>query len=735
MSKLRKLFYSVIILGVLTGLGAAPATAISPGGLTWSQANSQASQVPAQAEIPESYELVAENSQFELYANRETLGFKVLDRRSGYIWHSNLDEKIDGDRLNKTWTAFANSAISIEFINQEVKENRASITAAEHTIAFEKTSLGFRAALTFTEPSITITVQVSLNEEGVSVEIPYDGIREENPEFRIAMMHVYPWFGAMRTESSGYMFIPDGSGSLIRFQAETKAQNPFYGRYYGDDLGMITGFPYDPFINQPYKISIPVIGMAHGDNENAYVAIVEKGASYGEFRAHPAGIITNFNFLYNTFVYNESYFQATNRSGSGITVLQPATNQFDIKINYRFLTGDTSNYVGMARSYQQYLVDRGDLHSAIPSSGEIGIRLEFLGGDYERVLFWNRTIPMTTVEQMGDILADLEVNNPEVIYYGWHPNGASGMPPKTFKLDDKLGSKSQLIEVKQQIEADGGRLYLYLDPQAAFIDESGYSTLADLAMSITSYNIISYNRNKVNFFRNLDALSGFYSALSSSVNEQLGAGLALDGFASNLYTDYKRGNVLDREDTIQKYQELLTNNASLTSFYLPNDYFFRFMQAYYDIPISDSGYIYTTDTVPFLQVVLAGYIPVYGTGLNFSSNLQEDLLRQADFGVWPSYFLTHDVTAKILDTGSNWIYTSSIGQWAGQVESTYAWLNNLLGPVKGEKVVSREELKRGVFATTYTNGKMIVVNYTYLPFAEGDIRVDARNAVLMEVKP
>ena len=728
MSKLQNSIYCVIVGFLFMVLVTSPAAAASPQNLILLQASRE--------DIPESYEFIAQNALFELYANRETLAFKVLDRRSGYVWHSNLDEKIDGDRLNKTWTAFAQSGISIEFIDQKAAETRASITNAEHLIDFEKTDQGFRAVLTFTEPAISITVILTLNEAGVSVEIPFEGIQEANPEYRIAMMHVYPFFGATRTDiTPGYMFIPDGSGSLIRFQAETKAQNPFYGPYYGDDLGMITGFPYDPTINRPYKISIPVIGMVHGENENGYIAIVEKGAAYGEFRAHPAGIITNFNYLYNTFLYNESYFQATNRAGAGVTVLQPATNHFDIKINFRFLTGSDSNYIGMARSYQQYLVDRGDLRKTVSKSDNIGIRLEFLGGDHERVLFWNRMVPMTTVSQISDILDMLDIYNPEVIYYGWQPSGASSMAPRSFKLDGKLGKKEQLATLVNDVKAQGGSFYLYLDPQAAIWDEPGYSRRVDLAMSITTYNVVSYNRNMINFFRNYAALSDYYGAISKSVSQEENIGFALDGFPYNLYSDFKRGNFLNREEAIHRYQEILAGTHTPTALYMPFDYFFRYMQAYYDIPISNSGYIYMTDTVPFLQAVFAGYVPVFGTGLNFSSNLQEDLLRHADFGVWPSFFLTYEPTAKILETSSNWIYTSSIDQWSGQIESTYRWLNALLGPVKGQSIVSREELSKGVFVTTYSSGKRIVVNYNEQAYAGDGIRVGARDAVLMEVNP
>jgi hypothetical protein len=687
-------------------------------------------------DIPESFELMAENADFQLYVDKASLAFKVVDKRSGYVWHSNLDEKAEGDRLNKTWTAFASSGISIDYLDPKAIENRASITNSNHSIDFKSIDQGFEALVNFLDIAISLRVIVRLEPKGVSVEIPFESIKEENPDYKLALLYVYPFLGATRGGSvPGYMFIPDGAGTLIRFSETTKAKNMFYGRYYGDDLGMITYLPFDPATNRPYKLSIPVIGMVHGEKQNAFIAVVEKGATYAKIHAHPSGIITNFNFLYNAFVYNESYFQATNRSGAGVTTIQPDTNAFDVKIQYRFLTEDESDYVGMAKSYQQYLIEKGALNKISDPNSDIGIRLEFLGSEKEKILFWNRVIPMTSISQMSDILDTLAVENPDVIYYGWQPLGASTMYPMKFKLESDLGTVDQLRSLIEKIAADGGNFYLYLDPQSALFEEKGYSSRYDLAMSITNNNLVAYNRFKVNYFFNYGALSERYSSLSSEVFSQLNAGLALDTIGSTIYSDFKNKNLLNREDAIKKYQELLAANEGKTAFYLPNDYMYGFMDAYYDIPLSSSGYIYTTDVVPFLQIVLAGYVPYYGTALNFSSNIGDDLLRHADFGVYPSFFLTQEVTAKLLNTESSWIYTSSYDQWGDEVERDYQWLNNLLAPVKGQTIVAREVLQQGVVATTYSNGKQILVNYNEVPFREGALVLESKDALIREATP
>ncbi|MCB8978511.1 MAG: hypothetical protein H6657_13895 [Ardenticatenaceae bacterium] len=745
MAKLLRIFPLAMIMGLLLGLAntprvvPAPAAKVAPAVPAAASSASNAAPYALTARlqtIPDSYELLAENQNFQLYANRETLAFKVVDKRSGYIWHSNLDEKAEEDRLNKTWTAFAQSGISIDYLDEKATDERASITNSEHTIDFQTNDQGFAATVHFLDPSITMVVNVTLEADGVRVEVPHDGIKEEDPAFKLGLLYVYPFFGAVRDDSiPGYMFIPDGAGTIVRFAAETKAQNMFYGRYYGTDLGMIGTLPYDPLVNRPYKLNMPVIGMVHQEKENAYIQVVEKGASYGEVHMHPAGVITNFSFMYNAFVYNQSYFQATNRSGAGVTTLQPTTNNFDVAIHYRFLTGDESDYVGMARSYQAYLIEKGMLPTVDQPDSNIGIRLEFLGGEKEKVLFWFRSIPMTTVAQMQTILAELDIQNPEVVYYGWQPGGATSMPPTSLRLDRKLGNVNALSDLADEITAVNGRLFLYLDPQAAILDEKGYSLRYDLAMAITNVNLVGFNRNKVNYYLNDEALNGRYTDLSEDLATELNAGWALDGIGSTLYTDFKPSHFINREDTIQLYQSILAENNIATSFYQPNDYLFGHMQAYYDMPLGDSGYIYTTETVPFLQIVLSGYVPYYGTALNFSSNLRADLLRHADYGVYPSYYLTQEVTAKILNTNSNWIYTSSYNQWGSEVETTYQWLNNLLEPVKGAHIVARQSLANGVMATSYSNGRQIIVNYNNTPYSADGLVVPAQDAIVTEVTP
>ncbi len=685
--------------------------------------------------VPASYALAAENASFALYVDPATLAFKLLDRRSGYLWHSGLDEIAEGDRLNRSWQAFARSGVSIEYLDARAVNRRVSISNEQTTLAVTPIADGVSAQLTFDDYGITLGITLQLEDDGVRVELPYSAIREDLPDVRLGRVYLYPFLGATRGGSiPGYMLVPDGSGSLIRFADSTRARNMFYGRYYGADLGMLGSAPWDSNVTDPSTMTLPVFGIAHGEQHHAFLSVIERGAAYGELQVHPAGIITNFNFLYNAFVYNEPYFQATNRSGAGVTTVQRQSNAFDAVVHYRFLTGDQADYVGMARSLQRYLLDRGMLARGDFSGPDIGIRLEFLGGDKEAVLLWHRFIPMTTIAQMRDILAALDLPNPEVIYYGWQPGGANSMPPGALAVEGGLGSADELRGLAGEIAAAGGRLALYLDPQAALWGEPGYSPRTDLAMAITSVELTGYHRAYNNYFT-LPALQQRFTPLAEDLAAPVSIGLALDGIGYTLYSDFRQQPPFTREQAIAAYQALLGAAPVRLGFYQPNDYLLGLAQAYYDMPLGDNGYIYTSAPVPFLPIVLAGHMPAYGPALNFSSSRRDDMLRQVEYGVYPSYFLTHEPTANILNTLSYWIYTSSYAQWGEEARRTYAWMNALLSPVRGQEIIAHGELAPGVFATTYASGQQIIVNYTDAAFTTAGLTVPAKDALRVEAAP
>jgi len=686
-----------------------------------------------QQQAAANYGMVGETDHFQLWVDPTTLAFHVVDKRSGFVWRSGLDAIEEGDRLNAAWQAFARSGISIEYLDERGVDRRVSITNSATTLEVTPIEQGVSALLTFTDYGITLNVLIQLEPDGVRVAVPFAGLREDNPDFRLGRVYLFPFLGAGRGGVvPGYMFLPDGVGSLIRFAETTRAQNMLVNRYYGPDLGMLGVLPYDPFISTPWPLTLPVYGIAHTAEQSALLSVVERGAAYGELNVHPAGVITNYNFIHHSFIYNQPFFQATNRAGAGVTTMQAAPNHFDVVVRYRFLTGAAADYVGMAHSYRTYLLERGLLPTTTIHNPNIPIRLEFLGGDHEPLLLWRRFVPMTTVAQLRDILAALALPNLEVVYYGWQAGGATSVMPTSPALESSLGTRDELLALAEAVTAAGGHFALYADPQAALWNEPGYNARTEIALAITDVYLLGYTRAVSHYF-SLETLQQRFTTLTQAVAQHAPLGLALDSIGWNLYSDFRTQPPLNREQASATYQALLRAVPLPLALYRPNAYLLGVARAYYDLPLSDNGYVFTSETVPFLPIVLAGSMPYFGGALNFSSNQREDLLRLAEYGSYPSYFLTQEPTASMINTVSAWIYTSSYAQWGETIRTTYAWLNALLAPVRGQPISDHAQLADGVAATTYANGWQVIVNYTEQPFALDGITVPPRDALVREL--
>jgi hypothetical protein len=306
------------------------------------------------------------------------------------------------------------------------------------------------------------------------------------------------------------------------------------------------------------------------------------------------------------------------------------------------------------------------------------------------------------------------------------------MPPDWLVLEPQLGSVDELSALAQDITASGGNLSLYYEPQTALWGESGYSARSDLALAITNIALEGYTRHYNHYFT-LQAIRHRFTNLSADLaNQQIPIGLALDTIGSLAYSDFRDDNPASRSATIAAYQSLLSQSSVRLTLYRPNDYLLNVTEAYYDMPLTDNGYIYTSQTVPFLPIVLAGVLPSYGGALNFSSNMRDDLLRHIEYGIYPSYFLTQRPTADLINTPSGWIYTSSIDQWGQEIERTYQWLNSLLAPVKGQGIIAHQQIAAGVSLTTYASGQQIIVNYNDDPYLYHDITIQAKDAMLLE---
>lgn len=672
--------------------------------------------------IPENYEKVCESELLDIYINRKTLQMKIKDKRTGYVWDGTKEyEQVENENLNKTYKNMMQSPIVIEYFDKKNKLRKADFFSSEGVIKeFSNTSKGVKAVISLKAIDIQLSVHIELDNDRVSVTVPSNEIIE-GKEYKIATIQLYPFLGAVKENNiPGYIFIPDGCGALIRFQEKgNRYDSPYVGRIYGIDEG-ISKKSIQANKVEPYQVTIPVFGMIHGTRQNGFVSIVESGEYNADIVAYQSGVITDFYWTTTTFVLREQYFQPTSKTMGGINTYQKERNNNDLKINYILLANEDADYIGMAKKYREYLINKGYLYidkDLIESN--IPLRLEFLGSEETKWLFWKKAIKMTSLKEMNDIIDDIYsygIKNIVTIYRGWNKGGLHSNQPEKFPLERNIGSKKDLKVVKENLKEKDIPLYFYIDYTYAYKTSSLFSTRKDAARKISGDLIepVLHNLQKTAYYISPKQTLNISEKDMTKYREYGIDNLAIDKTSNILFSDYNKLAKSTRKEAATVYQKLVSNykdNGKEIALYTPNQYMFKSLDNYFDIPLYSSRYLFETDTVPFLQIALHGYINYFAPFSNYSAS-KEEALRLVEYGANPSFYLTKEPSYKLKNTASKYLFTSMYDDWKDTIIDQYQFVNNGLKYVINATIEDRQVLDGGVVKVIYSNGISIIINYT-----------------------
>ncbi|MBS4196091.1 DUF5696 domain-containing protein [Lederbergia citri] len=677
----------------------------------------------------EGYTKAAESDELVLFVNKKSLAIKLQNKKTGYTWGSGIDHP-ENYRLNKTWEQIVQSAITVDFTDRQGKLRTESILTNDSTPTVKLSDNGFSADVFLFQSKLKFQLDVQLKGNELDISIPQEKLKEDKRN-KLVSLQIYPFLGSVNeNDIQGYMFIPDGSGALIRYDKSVKSSGtPFVGSIYGVDEGIKNKTRASKDVLPVQQIKMPIFGAVHGVKQNGFIAIVEDGFSYGDIVAYPAGASTDFNRVSSKFNYRYEYFQPTSKSSTGMNVYQKEMNKMDVKLKYIFLSDKDADYVGMAKSYRNYLADHDLLTK---QEDQANVRLEFLGGEMKKGLLWNSVIPMTPIDRIPHFTNELRKNGVEdmfVVYKGWSDGGLTGSLPGKFPMESKLGSKKDAKATIDTLKNDNIPMYFYTDYTKAYEGASGFSGSKDVAKKISS-ETISHKVNDLTSYY-LSPKKALDIAKKDSKNyESYGMeNLAVDSSGFTLFSDFSKSKKQTRLETLETYKEIfsfLNKNVGKTALYEPNVYAWSDAEKYLDIPINSSNYVFETDTVPFMQIVLKGSIPYYAPFTNFNSNQEDQLLRMIEYGAYPSFLLTEEPSHLLAKTPSKNVYTSEFTVWKDDIIKQYKQIQEVLGQVESATIESRHVPENGIVEVTYSNGKTVVVNYTNSIYKKDGVEVSAK---------
>jgi len=686
--------------------------------------------------VIEGHKLIAQNQKFEMYFKEDNLSIIIRDKQSGAVMYSTVSQVNEKDDI--MWQNFMRSGIVMEYLKgTNVVVYKADMYSGnpEKTIFINEN--GFSALVKYNELQISYQVNVTLTETGFVVEIPQESIVEEGDLYKVAGFYVYPFLGYSRLgDREGYMFIPDGSGALIYLEDnQGKFKQPFSEMVYGRNIGIDDPYVLSLFngyqpVMDPEKILAPVFGMVHTDSKIGFLAIIEKGDFSARIEAYPNGAVTDYDWISARFIYRQVYVQPTSRTTGSIVVRQEKRNNFDIKIRYEFVTGEEANYVGLAKRFREYIIENNLIEK---KDNTFNVRIDFLGADKENWLLFRRIVPMTTTENIKEIISELKhdgIENILAIYKGWQKGGIyGGLPITGFNVERALGGNKGLRELISELNDMGVKLYLFHDALRVNTVEKptmAYNIVRRLNKRIFEEEVFGKVYEKFHYLTPEKSLEIVTKNKDSYVRNNVD-NIVLSGISNNLFSYTFRGESRDRVFTAGIYKKIVQDYYEQFNLILEQPFFYLwdYTSAIIDMPMEDSKYIFTDEYVPFFAIALKGLIPMYSKYANFQANENEYFLKLIEQGVYPSFLITYEEPAKLIYTNSSGVYTSQFERYREMIGYYYNELKQVNDMIQDAFIVDYRRVA-GVVKVKYSNGVVIYVNYNHEPINMDGLLIEPR---------
>jgi hypothetical protein len=589
------------------------------------------------------------------------------------------------------------------------------------------------------QASFVIPVTYRLEEDQLVVNVSAENIH--NKGFYLHSIAVLPYFGAAGTKDQGYMFVPDGSGSLIHLNNNKLTAYGYNVPLYGTDS-----------VNLPKKqvpsgltARLPVFGMKK--NDAGFVAIVENGDGIGRIEADVSGRANSYNSVFSSYEITDS--DALALTGfwmqQSVPKFQDKPYNGDITVRYGFLQEKEASYSGMASFYRSYLIKKHGL-AKLQEQEQIPFNVELIGGIPAKKFFlgipYSSYRPLTTFSQAQDILKQLQadgIRNIKVRYTGWFNGGLNHKIPSSVSVDSKLGGKKGLAELQDFAGRNGITLYPDVSFMRVLQDKGDFKpkrdasrTMNGVVATVHPYDLASYF--KLTYLEPTYPLSParlpvVVDKFITGYNKLGQNGLSLHDMGDELNSDFNTKNVLTREESKKAVEEQLAKLDAYPNLMVSggNAYTLPYVDSVVNAPLENSGYNLTDQSVPFYEMALHGYIDYAGEALNLSDeqNTRYHVLKSLETGSGLYFTWFYEKPSVVKETEFDYLYSASYQNWMDEAKLAYDEVNNMLSRVRTQIIKDHQMLEAGVYQTTYEDGTTIVVNYNDYAVNVGGAAVEA----------
>lgn len=654
---------------------------------------------------------MGEASDVEWSFDAQTGFFQVRDSRNGKTWNSGMTDEYYGIPLDSD-TQSANKLCLFSVTYADEENNILVSYSNDDTVLATYSQDGERvvADIEIDGTGLSFQVDFALTGNTLIATVPAASVREEDA-YKLVTLEMLPYFGASVSSEDGYIFYPDGSGALYPFKNRNESDSSvaYKRQIYCDYFTAYEAFLRDEEAGIE-AVMLPVFGVKQG--EGALLGNVTKGSAETTLSLYPFGYVYEAARICPTFNFRFLYeLEAT--SGGKMIVPTKERSEADFQVQYTFLSGEDANYSGMARTYRQFLLDNGLLNK---SEKQISVSVDYLLSLKKPVLLWEESVAASTFEDGLKTLQKLSEQKSGSVFLnlmGWQDSGYA-MYPSSFSAAGVCGGKSGL----QKLIRGGKELGMTVQLQENFFlalnSRSGEYSRDDLASALDNSTYIDLDES--NLLMDIrSAKSRFENAFLNKIADYDATAVSLDDAGHLLYANGANKNTLTRTQALLTLEQMLKTAAGeldTVTVSGANAYVLAYADALCDIPQSSSGSFLFDSDVPFLQMVLHGYIP-YTPEIpgNFSDDFEKTLLTWAEYGYVPYFSVSEESAVVLKDCYSNGVLV----QQFDAIEDTILTAMKTLEPISALSdvaIYSHEKAEDGLVTVTYTDGTRVLVNGT-----------------------
>ena len=578
-------------------------------------------------------------------------------------------------------------------------------------------------------PMFKMAIEYTITENGdLQASLSANGIRFDESVFKLNTVTLLPWFGAGSNNYTGYTFIPDGSGTLIRFEDVKGTIYNVSGQMYGAD------YAYHTISSQHTEVMRwPVFGVVTNynkpENEDVgFLAVITEGDSLATLMSSHGGTLHSFNTVYAKFNPRPSDQYSLSSAVSGgtnatWTVESARKYTGRLTILYKMLTDEniaaeknladtySADYVGMVNAYRDYLTDEGILTALQNTADDIPLYIESFGSfeTTEKRFSFPVTVdtPLTTFEDvktMYNELSEAGVNNVNFRLTGFANGGLSPSMPYKLNWMEVLGGAEGFADlVKYAAEKNFG-----VFPEFDF----AYVTRTEMGdgMNLSKYAVKTiddrytsrryYDAAAQSFTSDFalcispSAYEHFYDKFAESYKTYEPAGISVSTLGKDLNSDFDADEPYNREDSKKFTTEILQKidqDYGEVMVDAGNAYALPYADHILNMSTDSSHFLRASQAIPFMGMVLHGSKNFASTPINMEGDSDSAILKAIENGGSLYFILSYQNTNKLKEYFSTSAYYSvTYDIWKEEVVEYYTRLNDAIKDLQNSLIVDHE---------------------------------------------